>query len=52
VSKAAKALKNPKTASGSTIKRMATIVLDDQEYDPKPHGQTRGRTARKASKKK
>jgi hypothetical protein len=37
VSKAAKALKNPDTASKLTIRRMAAIVLDDQEYDPQKH---------------
>lgn len=41
VGKAAKALKNPKTASLKTIRRMAAVVMDDQEYDPKPHGPKR-----------
>ena len=37
VGKAAKALKNPKTGSLRTIRRMAAVVMDDQEYDPQPH---------------
>jgi len=37
VGKAAKALKNPKTASLRTIRQMAAVVMDDQEYDPQPH---------------
>ncbi len=37
VEKAARALKNPKTASLKTIQRMAAVILDDQEYDPQPH---------------
>jgi hypothetical protein len=36
VSKADRALKTG-IASKQTIKRLAAIVLDDQEYDPRPH---------------
>jgi beta-phosphoglucomutase-like phosphatase (HAD superfamily) len=37
VAKAAKALKNPKTASLKTVQRMAAVVLDDEQYDPQLH---------------
>jgi hypothetical protein len=37
VEKAARALRNPKTASLKTIRRMAGVLLDDQQYDPQPH---------------
>ena len=37
VEKAAKALKNPKTASLRTVRRMAAVLLDDQEFAPQPH---------------
>jgi beta-phosphoglucomutase-like phosphatase (HAD superfamily) len=37
VTKAAKALNDPKAASLKTIRRMAAVVLDDEQYDPKPH---------------
>ena len=36
VQKAARALKNPKTASLKTIQRMAALS-DDEQYDPEPH---------------
>jgi hypothetical protein len=45
VQKAAKALKNPKTASLRTVQRMAAIVLDDAEFDPEPHKPTKRRQA-------
>jgi hypothetical protein len=37
VKKAARALSDPKTASLKTIRRMAAVILDDQEFDPQPH---------------
>ena len=46
VTKAAKALKTG-IASKQTIKRLAAVVLDDQEYDPQPH-----RAAKPTSKKR
>ena len=46
VTKAAKALEDPATASKQTIKRLAAVVLDDQQYDPKPH---KGGTTKKTS---
>jgi hypothetical protein len=37
VEKAARALSDPKKASLKTIRRMAAVILDDQEFDPQPH---------------
>ena len=41
VKKAARALTDPKQASLKTIKRMAAVILDDQEFDPQPHRQNK-----------
>jgi hypothetical protein len=37
VKKAARALSDPKRASLKTIRRLAAVILDDQEFNPQIH---------------